>query len=250
MRSNPRYSIVIPAYNEEEVISQTLEEIRKKAINCSEVIVVNDQSSDNTGKVVSNFVKKYNKVRLVSTPKNQKGFAAALKVGISKTKSDYIIVVMADLCDEIELIDKMYERAINGKWDIVCGSRYMKKGRKIGGPLLQGILSKFVCRSLKVLTNIPTADVTNAFKLYHKRVFRNVNFNLNSGVEASMEITFQAFYNGVKMTELPTVWRGREVGVSKFKILQRAPRYSRICFWAIENSIRKRFGIKLKKFYV
>lgn len=65
-----------------------------------------------------------------------------------------------------------------------------------------------------------------------------------------MEITLQAFFNGAKITEIPTTWRGRTLGQSNFKIFHRTPKYARIVYWSLENSLRKFFGLDLKKFYV
>lgn len=241
-------TIVIPARNEERIILATLQDIAAKVVIPYEVVVVNDGSTDKTEEVARAFSRKHRNVRIASTKEGAHGFANALKLGFGRVRGDRVVPVMADLCDDPKTINLMYKKLEEG-WDIVCGSRYIQGAGKEGGLKLQGFLSRFVCLSLHHLTGVPTKDVSNAFKMYRKTILRNVKFNPRAGVEASMEITFQAYFNNAKVTDIPTHWMGRKVGRSKFKLLQRAPRYLRIYLWALENSLRKRLGLRLRKFY-
>lgn len=248
MQKKIKLTIIIPARNEEGIIAKTLDEIYKKVKVPFKVLVVDDMSVDGTSLIVKNYIKTHKNVELIKTSINKNGFSAALEKGIKNVKTDYFVVVMADLSDKPTTINKMYE-LIQGRWDLVCGSRYAKGGKKIGGPKLQGFFSKLVCISLHKLIGIPTADVSNAFKMYKKKALKRVSFNSESGVEASMEIVLQCFFNEAKIVDLPTTWKGRTVGKSKFKILWRAPRYFRIYIWSLENALRKMFKIPRKKFY-
>lgn len=241
-------TIVIPARNEEGIILKTLQEINTKVVIPHEVVVVNDGSTDKTEEVVRAFGRKHRNVRIISTKEGAHGFANALKLGFGVVKNGLVVPVMADLCDDPRTINSMYRKIQEG-WDVVCGSRYVPGGSKKGGRKLQNLLSILVCSTLYYLTGIPTKDVSNAFKMYRKEVLRNVNFNPCAGVEASMEITFQAYFNNAKITDVPTRWVGRKIGKSKFKLMQRTPRYLRIYLWTLKNSIRKRLGLKLCKFY-
>lgn len=242
-------TIIIPAHNEEGSIIKTLEGLKKAIKVPHKTVIVNDCSTDQTEQVVNQYAKKNKNISCLQTTPKAQGFANALKKGFMAVSTGAIVPIMADLCDEPKTINIMYDKMQKG-WDVVCGSRYMKGGEKTGGSLLQHYLSKFVCKSLKYVTGIPTSDVSNAFKMYRKEWLSQVKINPKSGVEASMEILFQMYFNGAKITEVPTSWIGRKVGKSKFQILHRAPRYIHIYLWALENSMRKMLGIKLKKFYV
>ncbi|MEK6575481.1 MAG: glycosyltransferase family 2 protein, partial [Chloroflexota bacterium] len=70
---------------------------------------------------------------------------------------------MADLCDDISTINLMLDKATEG-YDIICGSRYMLGGKKIGGPVLKSLFSKFYGMTLNFFIGIPTNDIANAFK--------------------------------------------------------------------------------------
>jgi len=231
-----KLTIVIPAHNEEDIILTTLSRLSKKIRIPHRIIVVNDHSTDRTSSIVKEFSKLNRHVTLINNLKSRRGFSSALKTGFRKANSDYVIPVMADLCDDPNTINKMYAKIDEG-WDIVCGSRYMRGGRKKGGPMIQGFFSALVCRTIKILTGIQTHDVSNAFKLYNKAFLKRVTIRDGAGVEISMEITLRAFLKGAKITEIPTFWRGRTVGQSKFKILQRSPEYAKIFFWSVKNSL-------------
>jgi glycosyltransferase involved in cell wall biosynthesis len=241
-------TIIIPAHNEEKIIIKTIKQIQRYVKIPFLLIIVNDHSTDKTELVVKNYAEGFKNIKVINNSIECRGFAGALQTGFEAVKNGVVIPVMADLCDNPTTINRMYRKMYEG-WDIVCGSRYIKGGSKKGGPKLQGFLSNYVCKSLHLLTGIPTTDVSNAFKMYRREIIDQVQINLKSGVEASMEITLQAYFNGAKITEVPTSWKGRVIGKSKFKILERSPRYWRIYIWAIENTLRNRLGLRLKVFY-
>ena len=73
---------------------------------------------------------------------------------------------MADLSDDLNDINAMYQLIEKRDFDVVCGSRYMRGGRQIGGPPLKSLISRTAGLSLHFLTGIPTHDATNNFKMY------------------------------------------------------------------------------------
>ncbi len=245
----PLFTIVIPARREEEAIISTLDALKKKVKTPHEIIVVNDSnSSDKTSGVVKKYLsqKGNSHVKLVTRTNHPKPtFATALALGFENAKADFVLPVMADLCDAPGDIDRLYEKTQEG-WDIVCGSRYVRGGGKKGGPFFQSACSWIICMSLHYLTRVPTHDVSNAFKLYRKKILRDIVIHEKSGVEVSMAITLQAYFHNAKITDIPTTWIGRTLGQSKFKIIERAPKYSHIYIWAVENTVRKllRLGYK------
>jgi len=225
-----KISIVIPVHNEEEIISETIKNIENKLNLDYEIIIVNDHSTDNTGVVVKNLTKQYSNLMLVENDTGR-GFADALRKGFLVSKSDLVVPVMADSCDDPQTIAVMHDKVLDG-FDVVCGSRYMKKGKKIGGPKLQSFFSRFVGLSLKHIIRIPTSDVSNSFKCYRKNVLGCIQTQ-SRGFELSMEITLKAYFAGYKITEVPTVWQGRYIGKSKFYLLRVAPSYIKLYLWAI-----------------
>lgn len=232
-----KLSIIIPARNEEQSIVQTLESLKKHVQIPCEIIVVNDRSTDGTEIIVKKYSKKNRNVLIINTT-GKYGFSNAIKKGIKQSLTDTVVVVMADLCDDPTTINQMYDLITEG-WDIVCGSRYNKDGKKIGGPKVQSFFSAFVCKSLYYLIGLPTQDASNSFKMFRKYIFNSVNYKDNCGVEASLNLIIRAYFKGFKITEIPTIWHGRVLGQSKFKLIERSPRYIRIYLWAIFHHFGK-----------
>jgi glycosyltransferase involved in cell wall biosynthesis len=166
------------------------------------------------------------------------GFANAIRTGFNNAHGDFILPIMGDLCDDLATVAKMYAKMQEG-YDIVCGSRYMPGGKRLGGSRLKSFLSGAGGRSLNFMLKVPTHDIANAFKMYRKKVIDSLDLR-SKGFEISMEIPLKAYYLGFKMTEVPTVWRERTKGKSSFKIARILPDYLKLYFWAIGKSLAKR----------
>lgn len=232
-----KLSIAIPAHNEEENIAQVIEQVEDKIKFLFDLIVVNDHSTDKTAEIVAGLAKKFTNIILIEN-KLKPGFANAIKTGLTSAKTDVVVPVMGDLCDDLETIPVMFEKIIEG-FDVVCGSRYIKGGRRIGGSKVKGFFSFFVGRTISIFTGIPTRDVANAFKMYRKEVVDSINIE-STGFEISMEMALKAYFKGFKVTEVPTVWKEREKGKSTFKMLNLTPNYSRWYLWALKTRLMNR----------
>ncbi|HPL82909.1 MAG TPA: glycosyltransferase [Candidatus Omnitrophota bacterium] len=229
-----KLSIIIPAYNEEENIASVLEKVEALVDLEHELIVVNDYSTDRTVGIVSDLALKFRNIRLLDN-KNNKGFANALKFGFAQARNELIVPVMGDLCDDLNTLKAMAKK-IDENYDVVCGSRYIKGGARIGGSKVKGFLSSFAGWSLYYLLGIPTHDVANAFKMYRKKVIDSMNIEAK-GFEISMEMPLKAYYSGFRITEVPTIWREREKGKSSFRMFKLTPSYLKFYLWGIKKRI-------------
>jgi len=223
-------SIVIPAHNEEDNITEVINRIERALDIPHELVVVNDHSTDNTAGLLEKLSAQYNNIKVVEN-KLEAGFANALKTGFKGISTDIVVPVMADLCDDLSTIKKMFE-LVNEGYDVVCGCRYVKKGARQGGSRLKGFFSRSVGKSLYFLLGLPTCDIANAFKMYRKKVIESIDIK-SRGFEISMEIPLKAYFLGFKMTEVPTIWQERTRGESSFKMLKLAPAYLKLYLWAI-----------------
>jgi dolichol-phosphate mannosyltransferase len=237
-------TILIPARHEEKIVTKTLDSIRRSVRTPHRVIVINDSDpADPTAGVVRRYIRNHPDVRLIQRSDHpHPTFATALTLGFRQVKTGTVLPVMADLCDDATTIDPMYKTMLTG-WDIVCGSRYMPGGRKSGGPRIQSFFSKIVCLSLRIITGVPTSDISNSFKMYRVDTLSRIPVDETAGVEISMKITLTAYFSGARITEIPTTWIGRTANESKFRLAERSPRYFRIYLWAIASSLRKVFGL-------
>ena len=225
-----KLTIVIPAHNEEASLYATISSLEAIIMVPHEVIVVNDHSSDNTAKTIDELSVKFNNIRLINND-TEPGFTNAIKKGFSKARGEMIVLVMADSSDDPHSINEMYKKIMEG-YDVVCASRYMKHGKKLGGRFLQTLFSRWSGLSLCYLTGIPTHDASNAFKMYRKEALDSIEIK-EAGFASSLEIVVKLFLKGFKITEIPTVWKDRVAGESNFRIWKVIRNYLRWYLWAV-----------------
>ncbi|HYK08954.1 MAG TPA: glycosyltransferase [Candidatus Eisenbacteria bacterium] len=244
-----KLSIIIPVYREEKNIETTLNRIQKNVRTPHEILLIYHYKTDPTVKVIQKYMKKHkgHTIRLLQNAnKSNNRVMKSIKMGFENAKGNARVVLMADLSDDITQIDTMY-RLFEKGYDIVCASRYMKGGKKIGGPIVKTFLSRLAGLTLHYFFHIPTHDATNAFKLYNSKIFNKITVESVGGFEYSMEIILKAHSLGYKITEIPTVWVDRMEGSSNFKILAWIPEYLK---WYINAYVllfvkKNRFNWKL-----
>jgi dolichol-phosphate mannosyltransferase len=224
-------TIIIPVYNEGAGFEDLWRELTAH-IKCPfRALVIYDFDQDDTVPVVQAVIARGE--RRLSMVKNsvRRGVVGALLTGFRQVESGPLLVVMADLSDDLAQVSRMLELYRDG-YQIVVGSRYMKGGRIVNGPVLKQGLSRIAGVSLHWLRGIPTHDATNAFKIYDSQMLRQFQLESLRGFELNLEITVKAFLAGYRITEIPSTWRDRTQGQSKFKLFAWLPHYLRWYFYA------------------
>ena len=227
--------IIAPVYNEAENIEHLFVEIASKIKVAKRVLLVYDSDEDDTLPVVALIKEQYDFPIELKKNHYGKGVLNAIKTGLDTATAEAVLVTMADLSDDLGKVDEMYHLAQNGH-DLVCGSRYMKGGKQLGGPLLKKTLSRIAGVSLHYVTGIPTHDVTNSFKLYTRCLFDAFRIESTGGFELGMELTVKAYVNGYRIAEIPTTWNDRTAGTSNFKMWNWIPRYLHWYFFCVRHS--------------
>lgn len=203
-------SLLIPAYNEEKIIENTLEKVLKflsKKKYSWEVIVIDDGSSDRT----SDISKKFNKegIEVVRYEINR-GKGGALKEGVQKAKGNFIIFSDADLSVPITNLDKFLIEL--KKTDVVIGSRRIK-GAKIltHQPWLRESLGRGYTFLTKFITGVNLSDFTCGFKGFTKKSAKKIfSKTLIDRWAYDSEILFLARKMKHKVVEIPVEWKNRE----------------------------------------
>ena len=205
-------SVVIPAYNEARFIGTLLERI--KAVDLAslglrmELIVVDDCSKDGTADIVAAVPD----VRLIRLAKNG-GKGGAVRAGIAAATGDLLIIQDADLEYDPQDYIPMAQALLDGRADIVYGSRYLGRGRHdnqslpayLGGRSLSGIAWLF--------TGIFLTDTVTALKLFHRADLAPLQLE-TSGFELDHEITARMVARGKRIAEVPIRYypRSRDEG--------------------------------------
>ena len=134
----------------------------------------------------------------------------------------------------------LYEFIEKGTYDVVNGSRYMKGGRQVGGPLLKSLLSRAAGLSLHHLAGMPTYDATNNFKMYRGSFLGATKIESLAGFEIGLELVSKAYVGGYKVGEVPSVWMDRVAGQSRFNLRKWLPQYLRWYVYAFRGRLKRK----------
>jgi dolichol-phosphate mannosyltransferase len=220
----PALSVVIPVYNEGENVVATLRGVVELTkTRPLEVLVVHDFDEDTTVPIVRRLQADLPEVRLQRNTLGR-GALNAMKSGLRASRAPFVLITMGDGSDDAHDIDPMYRLAREGA-DVVAGSRYMRGGRQVGGPLLKRMMSRAAGLSLHWLGGLPVHDATSNFRLYSKRLLNQVTIESQGGFELGLELTVKAYRLGLRVAEVPTTWRDRTEGQSRFRLWSWLPRY-------------------------
>ncbi|HET6454666.1 MAG TPA: glycosyltransferase [Armatimonadota bacterium] len=227
-------SLVVPVYNEADNMPALFEAVEKDIGTDAEILICYDFDEDNTLPAVRERMSKFPNLRLV---KNQygRGPLGAIKSGFSAGTKPAVIVVMADLSDDLSCVPQMLQLFQQG-CRVVAGSRYMKGGKQIGGPFVKKMLSRLAGASLHYLVRLGTRDATNSFRLYSKEYLQSVEIESDGGFELGLELTVKAHLRGLKVGEVPCTWTDRVAGKSRFQLKKWLPKYMRWYWHAVRGS--------------
>lgn len=231
--------LVMPVYNEGANIARALAEIAARVPIEKRVLIVFDFDEDDTLPVVRRLQEQYPWVELVRNT-NGRGVLNAIRAGIAASTAEVVIVTMADLSDDLGIVPEMVRLIQAEGFDVVCASRYMTGGRQIGGPRLKKLLSRLAGVSLHWLAGLPTHDATNAFRAYRRALFSEIVIESRGGFEYSLEITAKAFAAGKRIGEIPTTWRDRSAGQSRFQLRKWLPHYLHWYWYTLTHRPRPR----------
>jgi len=212
MPTKIKLSIVLPAYNEEKIIENTLNEILRYLNNKKyswEVVVADDGSKDKTSQIVKKFSDRG--VRLVRLLKN-KGKGGALREGMLKARGEYVIFMDADLSVPLENLD-IFLKKLDAGSDVVIASRRIKGAViLVHQPFIREAMGRVFTLLTRFLTSVhEVVDFTCGFKGFSniaaKKIFTNSQINRWA---YDAEIIFLAKKYGFSINQSPITWKNRE----------------------------------------
>ena len=205
-------SIVIPAYNEERFIGTLLEKIRAVDLSAlaiqQEILVVDDCSRDRTAAIVGAIPD----VRLILMERNS-GKGRAVRAGIAAATGDLLIIQDADLEYDPQDYVPMLRPLLEGRSDIVYGSRYLGRGRYPNQSLAAYLGGRSLSLVAWILTGRYLTDTVTALKLFRREELAALPLETN-GFELDHEITARMLARGRRIMEVPIRYypRSREEG--------------------------------------
>jgi dolichol-phosphate mannosyltransferase len=229
-----KLSVVIPARNEAGCIGSTvgavvsaLEEERIP----SEILIVDDGSTDATAEVVRDIAERNPHVRLLRNA-GPHGFGYAVRAGLRSFTGDAVAVMMADNSDSPHDLVRCY-RVLEQGAECVFGSRFVRGGAVHGYPVHKLIINRLANWFIAALFGLRLNDVTNAFKCYRRHVIEGLQPLVSAHFNLTVEMPLKAIVRGYSYTVIPISWRNRATGISKLKLREMGSRYLFIVLYAL-----------------
>lgn len=204
-------SIIIPTYNEAKNLAPLVEEIfvsLNQAKISAEIIFVDDNSPDGTGRVAEKLAEKY--PIIVIHRAGKLGLGSAVRAGFAASKGEIIGVMDADLSHDPAILPQLFEALADN--DIVVGSRLLPESRVDDWPWQRRWISKIGVLLARKMTKVPAADPLSGYFFLHQRVIAEVPLT-TIGYKILFEILCKGNYTRIK--ELPFHFRKREYNQSK-----------------------------------
>src|SRR5256886_11293430 len=209
MNQDPRVSIILATYNERENICATIQGIFQHVSDSVEVIVVDDDSPDNTWRVANSIEDRRVKViRRVGT----RGLASAFNRGILESRGEIVGWMDADMCMPPGMLPGMIEQL--SKYDVVVGSRYAPGG-KDDRVFLRVAASRLINRLATLVLGYGIRDYDSGFVVLRRSVFDKVSLIPTGYGAYFMEFLYDCRRKGLTVFEVPYTFRDRQKGISK-----------------------------------
>ena len=205
-----KLTVIIPAYNEAVTIEQLLKKVFDAPIGIDkEVLVINDGSTDTTAFILEKY---NNKVQIIEHGVN-KGKGAAIRTGLEYASGDLVIIQDADLEYDPNDFQKLLEPIVNGRADVVFGSRNLSPNNKRAGSIYYfgGVV---LTKLANLLFNINITDEPTCYKLFKTEIIKSLNLKCER-FEFCPEVTAKIAKRGYRIVEIPIAYYPRTVAEGK-----------------------------------
>lgn len=219
--------VIVPTYNERENLPPMAERLLKLETSV-DLLVVDDNSPDGTGKIADELAAKHPTIHVLHRAEKN-GLGRAYCAGFTWALArdyEFIMEMDGDFSHNPDDIPKFLEAARDA--DLVLGSRYCNGIRVINWPLKRLLLSTGAARYVRIITGMPFTDPTGGFKCFRRCALEAINLQevRSNGYSFQIEMTHRIWRQGMKVVEVPIIFTDRFQGSSKMsgKIVREALR--------------------------
>lgn len=211
-----RSLVIIPTYNEIDNIKKIIEDVLPQH-NSIEILIVDDNSPDGTGKVVLDIMKETDRVHLIE--RNGKlGLGTAYVEGFKfaiDNKYDFVLEMDADFSHSPSDLPRLIKEIQNH--DLVIGSRYVEGVNVVNWPMSRLLLSYFASFYVKVITGMKIDDPTGGFKCFRREVLEQIDLDsiISDGYSFQVEMNYRVYNKNLRIKEIPIIFYERRDGHSK-----------------------------------
>ncbi len=201
-----RLSVIIPCYNEENTIRSIVDAVLNSSYKNKEIIIVDDYSTDGTRDILEREIKPL--VNKIIYHEQNKGKGAALRTGFDEATGDVVMVQDADLEYDPNEYSKLIEPIMQGKADVVYGSRFIGSEPHRVVYFWHMIGNKFLTTLSNMFTNINLTDMETCYKMFKQEVIKSIKIEEDRfGFEP--EITAKIAKKGYRIYEVGISYYGR-----------------------------------------
>jgi dolichol-phosphate mannosyltransferase len=210
--------VIVPTYNERENLLRMAETLLSLPVKV-DLLVVDDNSPDGTGKIADELAAKRPEVHILHrAEKNGLGraYIAGFKWALEKGY-EFIFEMDCDFSHDPEAILNFLDVAKNQNADLVLGSRYCGGVRVLNWPLKRLMLSRCAGIYVWLITGMPFTDPTGGYKCFRRRALQTIQLDAvrSNGYSFQIEMTHRLWRQGFKVMEVPIVFTERVEGASK-----------------------------------
>lgn len=210
--------VIVPTYNEADNIRDLVTQLLALPVNL-DVLVVDDNSPDNTGQLVDALISEFpGRVHVIHRP-GKLGLGTAYIAGFKKAMNELdaarIMTMDADFSHNPRFIPAMIE--LSRTKHVVIGSRYVPGGGSLNCTWKRVMLSKMANMAAKTLLGLKAKDTTAGFRLYRREVLASIPLEriFSSGYSFLMEMLFMCQRRGWQIGEVPIIFEDRRKGQTK-----------------------------------
>jgi dolichol-phosphate mannosyltransferase len=208
--------VVVPTYNERDNLPKVVECLLNLPVQV-EMLVVDDNSPDGTGKLADEFAAKHPQVHVLHR-QEKNGLGRAYCAGFAwalQRDYEFIMEMDADFSHNPNDIPAFLKAAEDA--DLVIGSRYAKGIRVINWPLRRLLLSMGAGMYVRVITGLPLSDPTGGYKCFRRKTLQSINLDAvrSNGYSFQIEMSHKIWRQGLRIAEVPIIFTDRFQGTSK-----------------------------------
>jgi glycosyltransferase involved in cell wall biosynthesis len=240
-----RLDIIIPVYNEGNIILATLAALRSQVKTPVRILICYDKPDDDTLSTIEANRAQVEGMSIEFVRNRSRGAHAAVMTGFAASQAPFVLVFPADDDFNAGIIDAMVGKAEQGA-DVVCASRFMPGGCMVGCRWLKAFLVRTAAFTLYYVARLPTRDATNGFRLFSRRVIDTIEVESDRGFCYSLELLVKCHRLGWPVADVPAKWFERTQGASRFQVLKWVPAYLRWYLYAFGTTFLRLGGPSVK----
>jgi dolichol-phosphate mannosyltransferase len=216
-RAMNRALVCIPTYNEAENIEPITQAVIKAEPRV-DILVVDDNSPDGTGKIADTLASREPRIRVLHRQKKEglgRAYLAAFRWALAEGYT-YIIEMDADFSHDPRYLPQFVDAAEAGA-ELVLGSRYVTGGGTVNWGIGRQVISRGGSLYARTILGVDIRDLTGGFKCFNRHVLENIDLDevKSSGYAFQIELTYRTLKKGFTVREIPIVFEDRRVGHSK-----------------------------------